>query len=246
MLALEGVEIERGAFTLAADWSVPQGARVAVMGPSGGGKSTLLDALAGFAPHAGRILWQGARIDALAPAARPLTILFQDHNLLPNLTLAQNVALGIDDRLRPPALARARAALEEVGLEGLHDRRPGQVSGGQAGRAGLARALVRARPLLLLDEPFAALGPGMKADLRDLVARVCARHGLTLVMVTHDPLDARALCPLTVVVDNGIAAPPAPTGALLAVPPPGLAAYLGVGAAPRASADRSPGRGETA
>lgn len=232
MLALEGLEIVQEGFRLAADLSVPRGARVAVMGPSGSGKSTLLGAIAGFVAHRGRVLWDGAAIEGLPPAARPLTILFQDHNLLPNLSAAQNVALGIDPGLGRAALDRAGGALAEVGLAGLEGRRPAQLSGGQAGRVALARALLRDRPLLLLDEPFAALGPGMRADMLDLVGRICTERGLTLLMVTHDPGDALRLCPLTVVVDAGRAAPPVPTGPLLAAPPPGLAVYLGRGASP--------------
>lgn len=227
MLALEGLKIVQQGFRLQADLEVPRGARVAVMGPSGAGKSTLLGAIAGFVAHSGRILWAGAALHDRPPAARPLTILFQDHNLLPNLTAAQNVALGIDPALRRAALARAEGALAEVGLAGLQGRRPARLSGGQAGRVALARALLRERPLLLLDEPFAALGPGLRAEMLDLVGRICTERSLTLLMVTHDPADARRLCPLTLVVDAGRAAPPAPTAALLDDPPPGLRAYLG-------------------
>jgi thiamine transport system ATP-binding protein len=227
MLALEGLEVVQDGFRLGADWTVARGARVAVMGPSGAGKSTLLGALAGFVGHTGAVVWEGARIDPLPPAARPLTILFQDHNLLPGLSAVQNVAIGIDPGLGRAALDRAAGALASVGLAGFEGRRPGALSGGQAGRVALARALLRDRPLLLLDEPFAALGPGLKAGMLDLVGRICAERGVTLLMVTHDPADARRLCPLTVVVDAGGAAAPAPTEALLADPPPGLAAYLG-------------------
>ena len=229
MLELDGLNIRQGDFALSADWSVPRGARVAVIGPSGGGKSTLLGAVAGFVGHRGAIRWDGARIDPLPPAARPLSILFQDHNLLPNLSAFDNVALGIDPRLGldGPARARVTGALAAVGLQGLQDRRPAALSGGQIGRVALARVLLRDRPLLLLDEPFAALGPGLKAGMLDLVGRICAEHRLTLLMVTHDPADARRLCPLTVVVDAGQAAPPAPTAALLDDPPPALRDYLG-------------------
>jgi thiamine transport system ATP-binding protein len=227
MLVLEELEIAQSDFRLRADLSVETGARVAVMGPSGAGKSTLLGAVAGFVAHRGRILWAGAAIEGQPPAVRPLTMLFQDHNLLPNLTAVQNVALGIDPGLRRPALARAEAALAEVGLAGLEGRRPAHLSGGQAGRVALARALLRDRPLLLLDEPFAALGPGLRTDMLDLVGRICTARGLTLLMVTHDPADARRLCPGTIVVDEGVAEPPVPTEALLDAPPPGLRAYLG-------------------
>jgi thiamine transport system ATP-binding protein len=230
MLTLDAVTIEQGDFHLAATLSLTEGARVAVLGPSGAGKSTLLGAIAGFVPLAGgTIAWQGQPIQALPPAARPLSILFQDHNLFPHLTVFQNVALGINPSLRlSPAQRDAVAqALAEVELAEFAARKPGQLSGGQISRAGLARVLLRARPLILLDEPFAALGPALKRAMLDLVARIADRNGATVLMVTHDPEDARRLCPETLVVADGRAAPPAPTGALLADPPPELARYLG-------------------
>jgi thiamine transport system ATP-binding protein len=229
MLELDALTIEQTGFHLAADFSVPEGARVAVIGPSGAGKSTLLGAIAGFVAHRGQIRWQGQPIHTLPPARRPLSILFQDHNLLPHLSAFDNAALGLDPRLRLDAAQRARvtAALHAVGLDGLEQRRPGQLSGGQVGRVALARVLLRDRRLLLLDEPFSALGPGLKAGMLDLVAGLCDQRGLTLLMVTHDPADARRLCPQTVVVAEGRAAPPVDTTALLAAPPPALRAYLG-------------------
>ena len=229
MLTLEGLEIRQDSFHLTADWAVPAGAKVAVIGPSGAGKSTLLMALAGFVPHAGRILWQGQDIGPMAPGDRPLSILFQDQNLFPHLTLAQNLGLGLSPRLRltPADHDRIAATLERVGLGGMEARKPGQVSGGQIGRAALARALLRARPLLLLDEPFAALGPALKAEMLDLVTEVTGETGTTVLMVTHDPADARRFADLTVLVEGGVAHAPQPTGALFANPPPALAAYLG-------------------
>ena len=230
MLRLEGVEIAQGSFRLTADLEVSPGARVAVIGPSGAGKSTLLGAIAGFLPLArGNILCQGQRIDTLPPAARPLSILFQDHNLFPHLSLFDNVALGLDPSLRLTQAQRqaVATALQETGLSGLEDRKPAQLSGGQIGRAGLARVLLRARPLILLDEPFAALGPALKRQMLALVGRIVGETGATLLMITHDPQDARLLCDQTLVVAEGRASPPAPTEALLADPPPELAAYLG-------------------
>ncbi|MCC5989259.1 MAG: ATP-binding cassette domain-containing protein [Pararhodobacter sp.] len=229
MLELDHLDIRLGDFRLQADLTIEKGARVAVMGPSGGGKSTLIGAIAGFVEHAGEIRWQGARIDRLAPAARPLSILFQDNNLLPHLSLFDNVALGIDPHLRLSADQRRAVmqSLERVELAGLEQRRPAQLSGGQIGRAGLARVLLRARPLILLDEPFAALGPALKDTMLDLVADIAAEQRATVLMITHDPADARHLCPYSVIVADGSAAPPAETESLLADPPPALAAYLG-------------------
>lgn len=231
-LQLRKLELMQGDFHLSADFTLEAGARVAVLGPSGAGKSTLLGAIAGFLdPVAGQILWDGARIDRLAPGARPLGMLFQDGNLFPHLDLARNLALGISPRGRVDAAGRARIdrALDRVGLTGLAARRPAELSGGQQSRAALARVLVQARPLLLLDEPFAALGPALRAEMLDLLAELLDETGATLLMVSHDPGDAARIAGLIVLVDEGRAAPPAPTGPLLADPPPGLRRYLGEG-----------------
>lgn len=230
VLRLEDLIIDNGGFRVAATLQVPKGARVAVMGPSGAGKSTLLGAVAGFhdTPR-GRILWDGGDITALPPGKRPCAILFQDGNLFPHLSIAQNVGLGIDPGLRLNADQRARVtrALARVGLGGLDDRKPAQLSGGQQSRAALARVLVQDKPLLLLDEPFAALGPALKADMLELVAELAAETGATLMMVTHDPADARRIADQVIVVEDGVAHPPTATAALLDHPPEGLRAYLG-------------------
>ena len=230
MLRLDRLELQVGGFRLSADLEVPRGASVAVMGPSGGGKSTLLAAIAGFLPPAsGQVLWDGRDLGPLPPGDRPVGVLFQDSNLFPHLTALQNVALGIRPTLRPrpEERARAEAALARVGLGGMGARRPAQLSGGQQGRAALARLLVQDRPLVLMDEPFAALGPALKAEMLQLTREVLAGQGATLLMVTHDPEDARAIAGSVVVVAEGRAARPVPTGALLADPPPALRAYLG-------------------
>lgn len=230
MLTLESVTLAQGDFRLGADWSLPAGARVAVIGPSGGGKSTLLSAIAGFlAPVAGRVLWQGRDLAPLLPGDRPVSILFQDQNLFPHLSVFDNVALGLSPRLRLTAEDRARveAGLDRVGLSGLGGRRPAALSGGQAGRAALARVLLRARPILLLDEPFAALGPALRSEMLALLSEVQAATGALTLMVSHDPGDARRFSNLAVFVADGTAHAPAPTEALLADPPPSLAAYLG-------------------
>lgn len=230
MLRLDDVRIRQGDFELHADFNVPSGAKVAIIGPSGGGKSTLLGALAGFLPLAtGRISWGDADITSAPPAARPIAMLFQDNNLFPHLTVAQNVGLGISPDLRPSAENRARvsAALDRVGLSGVDARRPGELSGGQQGRTALARVLVQRKPLIVLDEPFAALGPALKSAMLDLVDDLVNETGATLLMVSHAPEDARRICRHTIVVDEGRAAPPADTERLLDDPPAGLRAYLG-------------------
>lgn len=230
MLRLDGLDLRQGEFRLSADWQADEGARIAVIGPSGGGKSTLLSAIAGFlVPHAGHILWQGQDITGMDPGKRPVTTLFQDQNLFPHLTIAQNIGLGLNPSLRltPQDHARIDDALARTGLSGMGSRKPAQLSGGQQGRAALARALLRARPILLLDEPFAALGPALKSEMLSLLDDLTASAATTVLMVTHDPADARAFAPLTCLVADGMAHPPSPTAALLDNPPPALAAYLG-------------------
>ena len=230
MLALESLRLVRGCFALDADARVVRGSRVAVMGASGAGKTTLVEAIAGFAEvSAGRIVWEGCDITHELPGRRPVAMLFQDGNLFPHLTVARNVGLGIAPTLRLSAADRGRieSALARVGLEGLGDRRPAELSGGQLSRAALARVLLQERPLLLLDEPFAALGPAQKAEMLDLVAELASETGATLMMITHDPSDARRIAEQVLLVADGIAHQPTDTGPLLDNPPPSLRTYLG-------------------
>ncbi|WGH80237.1 thiamine ABC transporter ATP-binding protein [Jannaschia ovalis] len=229
-MRLDGIEIVMGDFHLDADLGFRRGAITALMGASGSGKSTLLSVIAGFlAPASGRVLVEGQDITDLPPGARPLSILFQDQNLFPHLSVAQNVGLGLRPDLRLSADQRARrdAVLDRVGLAGLGDRLPRDLSGGQQGRAALARALLRDRPWLLLDEPFSALGPALRREMLDLLRETAAERGLSVVMVTHDPSDARAVADETCVIAEGRAAPPVPTAELFANPTPALRAYLG-------------------
>lgn len=230
MLTLDGVHIVQGDFNLRANWSAVAGARVAIIGPSGGGKSTLLLAIAGFiVPTSGRISWVGQDLAPLTPGERPLSLLFQDQNLFPHLTLAQNLGLGLDPplKLNKAQHDQIEEALDRVGLADMGQRKPGSLSGGQQGRAALARSLLRARPMLLLDEPFATLGPALKTEMLDLVAEVATETGATVLMVTHDPADAKRFADQTVLVAEGIAHPPQPTHFLFENPPAALAEYLG-------------------
>lgn len=230
MLRFDRAVTRLGDFILTADFAVAPGARLAVIGPSGSGKSTLLGMIAGFVPlSAGRIEWQGQDLSGVAPGARPVSILFQDQNLFPHLSVAQNVGLGLraDLRLSPDQHAAVAEALRQVGLHDLADRRPAQLSGGQQSRVALARVALRAQPILLLDEAFAALGPALKTEMLALLGRIADRNGATVLMITHDPDDARLFAPETVLVMNGVAHAPLPTGPLLDDPPPELRAYLG-------------------
>ncbi|KUF12574.1 thiamine ABC transporter ATP-binding protein [Pseudoponticoccus marisrubri] len=231
MLTLEGVRIAMEGGALAADFSLSPGRRVAVLGASGAGKSTLLDAVAGFrALEAGRIRWDGQDLTGLPPDRRPVSILFQDGNLFPHLDLARNLGLALRPDGRRPDRAQAErieGALARVGLQGLGARKPGTLSGGQQGRAALARVLLQARPILALDEPFAALGPALKAEMLELVREVAEGLGALVLMVTHDPGDAGLFADDIVLVADGAAHAPVPTGAFLADPPAAFRSYVG-------------------
>lgn len=228
MLRFDRAEVRQGDFVLRADFDVAPSAITAVVGPSGSGKSTLLGAAAGFIPlTAGRVLVGDRDVTSLPPGERPVSVVFQDGNLFPHLDIATNVALGLhpSGRLTRDTRTAVEGALRRVGLEGLGGRRPSELSGGQQSRAALARALLRERPVVLLDEPFAALGPALRGGMLALVAEVFA--GRTVLVVTHAPEDARAVAAETVFVDGGLAANPVSTDALFDDPPPGLKDYLG-------------------
>ncbi|KIC20016.1 ATP-binding cassette domain-containing protein, partial [Leisingera sp. ANG-S3] len=122
---------------------------------------------------------------------------------------------------------QVEAALARVGLGGMGARKPAALSGGQQSRVALARVLVQGRDILLLDEPFAALGPALKAEMLDLVAELARESGATVLMVSHDPNDARRIADQVVLVAEGRAHEPQATAELLNNPPPALKAYLG-------------------
>lgn len=173
---------------------VPRGSFMAVTGPSGAGKSTLLALIAGFEqPLSGKIVIDDEDMSGIRPAARPLSMIFQDNNSFAHLTVWQNVALGVAPNLK---LTRGQQhivdqALQRVGLNALKQRKPGELSGGERQRIAIARALVRHQPILLLDEPFTALGPALRSDMLDLILALKQEHSLTVMLVTHQPEDVR-------------------------------------------------------
>lgn len=228
MLELDRVLVSYPDYRLTATLRVPTGAHVAVVGPSGAGKSTFLAAIAGFETPAGRVLWDGRDLSGTRPGARPFSMLFQDNNLFPHLTAFENVALGLSPSLRLTAAEKARveAALARVGLTGFEARKPAQLSGGQQGRVAIARVLVQGKALILLDEPFAALGPALRAEMLELVRSTARESGATVLLVTHDLAEA-ARMPLMILVANGVAEPPAESATLLADPPEALKGWMG-------------------
>lgn len=231
MLRVKDLTIQQGDFTLTADFEIAAGARVAVLGPSGAGKSTLLGAVGGYVACAqGRVFVDGRDVSDAPPDQRGIAMLFQDGNLFPHLSLAQNVGLGLRPALRltDAETAQVHSALERVGLGGLESRKPGDVSGGQQSRAALARMLIQSRPLMLLDEPFSALGPALRSEMLALTSEVARDSGATVLMITHDPQDAERASDQIVFVDQGRADAPRALADIMADPPEALRAYLGL------------------
>jgi thiamine transport system ATP-binding protein len=230
-LSLDGVTLDHGDWQVRYDLRVATGQFVALLGPSGAGKSTLLNLVAGFdRPSGGDIRVGGQSILGLSPAQRPVTSLFQEHNLFAHLTVAQNVGLGLHPGLRLTAAddARVAQALETVGLAEYAARRPASLSGGQRQRVALARCLVRDRPILLLDEPFSALDPALRITMLDEVNLLCRQRGMTILMVSHDPRDAlRVADRIAFLSDGAIQAVGTPAELLDRTDIPALTAYLG-------------------
>ena len=224
------------------DWQVtfsatlPKGEITALIGPSGAGKSTLLGMIAGFVPvESGTLTFDGEDLLSLGPAERPVTTLFQDHNLFLHLSVFDNIAIGLHPglRLNPTQKRLVQEAADKVGLGEMLTRLPEQLSGGQQQRVGLARALVRGRPLLLLDEPFSALDPALRREMLAEVARLACEQGITVLMVSHNPEDAQLIADQVLFIDAGRIALQGKPDTLHSSDHPGLLRYLGRALAPQ-------------
>lgn len=229
ILTLENLYYSINGFELAADFQVPRGSKVAVIGPSGSGKSTLLSLIAGFvSPNKGKVIIDNHDVSEQKPNERYVTSIFQDGNLFPHLTVEQNIGLGISPslKLNDSQMEILNKAIVRVGLSGFAKRSPGTLSGGQQSRVSLARSLVRDHPILLLDEPFSALGPSLKSDMLNLVNEIADEKKLTFLFVSHEPQDVRKICNLSIVVGDGCAFPPIETRELFKNPPKILKDYL--------------------
>ncbi len=192
-IMLQDLSFRQGNWRLMVDASIKQQTCTALIGPSGAGKSTLLRLIAGFEkPEKGQIFIDGTDITTLPPNIRPVTILFQENNLFAHLTLSQNIGLGRNPALKlsPEDKNLIQDALKAVELQGLENRLPNSVSGGERQRAALARCLCQDRPILLLDEPFNSLDPPLRREMRSLVDQLRRKRSLTVLLVSHNPEEA--------------------------------------------------------
>jgi sulfate/thiosulfate transport system ATP-binding protein len=208
MIRVENVSKRFGTFPALTDVSVdmPAGSLTALLGPSGGGKSTLLRIIAGLeTPDTGRVEIAGVDATSVAPQRRNVGFVFQHYAAFKHMTVASNVAFGLKIRKRPKGEidARVRELLELVHLEQFADRYPAQLSGGQRQRMALARALAVEPQVLLLDEPFGALDAKVRKELRAWLRRLHDEVHVTTVFVTHDQEEAMEVADRIVVISDG-------------------------------------------
>lgn len=193
--ALEDIQLE-----------IRPGEFFSLLGPSGCGKTTLLRIIAGFeTATSGELYWNDARVDVIRPQDRPFNMIFQRYALFPHLTVFENVAFGLRvKKVREEHLAkRVREALESVGLADFAGRLPETLSGGQAQRVAVARAIVNEPKILLLDEPLSALDQKMREHMQTELRSLQRRLGITFILVTHDQEEALALSDRIGVMSRG-------------------------------------------
>jgi len=206
---IEGVNLAYGSTPVLKDidLAIRPGEFFAFLGPSGCGKTTLLRLIAGFAQaQTGRVKLDGQDVAGLPPWKRDVGLVFQSYALWPHMTVAQNVAFGLEERRRPRAEidARVAQALELVGLAAYAQRRPAQLSGGQQQRVALARTIAIEPKVLLLDEPLSNLDAKMRVSVRRELRALQQRLGLTTIFVTHDQEEANTICDRIAVMNAGV------------------------------------------
>ena len=206
MIRLDSVFLADDTLPMSFDLQVAAGERIAIVGPSGAGKSTLLNLIAGFVlPTQGNIWLNGENHTQSAPYERPVSMLFQENNLFPHLTVQQNLALGLKTSLKLTALEQDQIeqVADAVGLTSFLSRLPNSLSGGQKQRVALARCLLRDKPILLLDEPFSALDPELRLEMLNLIDELCHSKNLTLLLVTHQPSELMGKVDRMLRIENG-------------------------------------------
>ncbi len=207
-LSIQGVSKRFGLFAALEHVSIDiaKNEFVCLLGPSGCGKTTLLRMIAGLEqPTAGSMIIAGREITSLPPAKRNIAMMFQSYALFPNLTAAQNIAFGLQEKKlsRQDIAAKVEEALDMVDLSHVRDKYPAQLSGGQQQRIALARAISLSPDVLLLDEPLSALDAKVRQKLRREIRRLHEKFGMTTVMVTHDQDEALTMADKIVVMNHG-------------------------------------------
>ena len=187
-------------------FGIEKGQMAALLGPSGSGKTTILRMIAGLeTPDTGDIYIGGERVNDKPPAQRGIGFVFQNYALFRYMTVAQNIAFGLELQKMPRAQIKARVKelLELTGLSGMEKRYPNQLSGGQRQRVAFARALAPNPSLLLLDEPFAAIDAKVRQELRSWLREMICQLGITSIFVTHDQDEAVEVADQIIVTNEG-------------------------------------------
>lgn len=207
MIRIENLDIQLPGFAVSGiDLHVPKGGFFALMGPTGSGKTLVLESVAGVAPPCtGRITVHGRDITRLPPERRNVSLVYQDHALFPHLTVLENATYGQRYHGMDAREGRAEAGLllERLGMAHLMDRKPGNLSGGEKQRVSIARALACRPDVVLLDEPLSSLDPQFRSDLRLCLKELHQDMGTTFLMVTHDFVDAMTLADHAAVIRDG-------------------------------------------
>lgn len=206
MIKLNQLQFQYKDMQMYFDLQVKAQEKIAIIGASGAGKSTLLNLIAGFEQgHAGEIWLNGENHTQTEPHLRPVSMLFQDNNLFPHLTVEQNLGLGIHPslKLNHDEKQRVQHVASAVDLQAFLNRKPTALSGGQKQRVAIARCLLRDKPILLLDEPFSALDPHLRQEMLNLIDGLCTEKKLTLLLVTHQPSELAERFDRVICVENG-------------------------------------------
>jgi thiamine transport system ATP-binding protein len=196
LLSVSKCNIKNGNFSVQCDFNLKIGNHLSFFGPSGSGKSSVLLGLAGFLPVInGELIYNDQSISNIEPKDRPFDLLFQDNNLFPHLTVSKNILLGLGTKAKMDSQNSniVNEIIDLVGLSKERDRLPEHISGGQKSRAAIARSLIRKKPILLLDEPFAALDFELKIEILNLLLKVSKKNNLSVILVSHDPRDVQHL-----------------------------------------------------
>jgi thiamine transport system ATP-binding protein len=205
-LTVRHVTVRYGSTIAVADASfeVSPGEMVAVVGPSGSGKSSLLAAIAGIVPCEGQIAWDGEDLAALPVHKRGVGMVFQDGQLFPHRSVARNISFGLEMARMDAASQRARVAelLELVGLEGMGERGVDELSGGERQRVALARSLAPSPRMMLLDEPLSSLDAPLRTRLAVEVRDILLARDIAGVVVTHDLDEAHTMASRVLTMDN--------------------------------------------